>query len=71
MLLFFRLLLPTDQFATVDRVNETMVADNGDNDHCADSWGKGEGHIVTTCNAEDRGDYSNDVADSADEDIDL
>ena len=39
-----------------DRVDKTMLADSGDNDHCADSRGKEEGHVVTTCYAEDRGD---------------
>ena len=36
-----------------DRVNETVLADNGDNDHCADFRGKEEGHVAT--NAGDRG----------------
>ena len=35
-------------------VGETMSADNGDKDHCADSRSKDEGHVATTCNAEDR-----------------
>ena len=47
---------------------ETMLADNGDKDHCAYSRGKDEGHVATTCNAGDRGDYHDDTTDSADKD---
>lgn len=47
-----------------------MSADNENEENCADSRSKDEGHVVTACNAGDRGDYYKNVADSADKDID-
>ena len=46
----------------------TMLADNGDKGYGAESRDEDEGHVATTCNTGDRGDYDDDAADSADKD---